>query len=70
MPIVDKDVEEFPGALTVIRAPITGDDCTNFATFNELVLAEQAEGNGATIRGGIAFASRSKGDIETDCEAV
>jgi hypothetical protein len=70
VPIADNETEEFPGALTVIRQPISASDCTNFDTFMELVNEEHGAGNGCTIRGGIAFASRAKSAIETDCEAV
>lgn len=70
MTIAVNDTLEFPGALTLIRPPITAADCTNFDTFEELVLEEQVAGRGCTIRSGMAFAERSVGDIETDCEAV
>jgi hypothetical protein len=64
------DLLEFPTCGTIIEPPISGDDCTNFATFEALVDNEQHDGDGATIRSGMAFAIRAIGDIQTDCEAV
>jgi len=70
MSLRDNDTLEFPGAATIIQPPITGDDCTNFPTFEELVAAEQIGPAACTIRNGMAYALRTVSLIETDCEAV
>lgn len=70
MGIVANDTLEFPGAETIIRPPITGEDCTNFPTFEELVEAEEVADSGCTIRSGMGWAVRTVALIQTDCEAV
>lgn len=64
------DLLEFAACGTIIEPPIGAGDCTNYDTFEELVDYEQHDGDGATIRSGMAFAIRALVDIETDCEAV
>lgn len=62
--------DEFPGALCIVKPPITAADCTNFDTFEELLLNEENEAGAVTIRSGFGWCSRSKTQIETTCEAV
>lgn len=70
MTIEANDTLEFPGAATLLRPPITGDDCTNFPSFNALVLEEHAADQGCTIRSALGWCTRTVAQIETDCEAV
>ena len=70
MPIVVNELDEFLGAATRIEPPITSEDCTNFPSFELLCKAEQAAGNGCTIRSAVGWATRTVAEIETDCEAV
>lgn len=70
MPVVENDLLEFSTCATIIRPPITPEECTNFPTFEELVAAEEAADMGCTIRSALGWAIRTKALIETDCEAV
>jgi hypothetical protein len=70
MGLRENDTLEFPGAATLIEPPITGADCTNFPSFEELALNEQVAPAACTIRNGMAWALRTVALIETDCEAV
>lgn len=70
MPLEVNVSDEFPGALCVAIPPIGAGDCTNFDTFEELLLNEENEAGAVTIRSGIGWCSRSKTDIETTCEAI
>lgn len=70
MPIVVNDTLEFPTCPTIIRPPIDVTDCTNFPTFNELVLSQELDAHGCTVRSGLGWAVKTVTEIETQCEAL
>jgi len=68
MPIVANDTLEFrEGAASVLRPPITVEECAKYDSFEELVTALEVAGKGCTIRGGRAFAKNTVAEIAVEC---